>query len=370
MYICVFVCMSIFLISVYICVSICMSIFLISVYICVSICMSIFNICVSICMSILLLSVYICVSICMSIFLISVNICVSICMSIFLISVYLSVCLCVYLSVYLSVCLCVYLSVYICVSVCMSIFLISVYICVSICMSIFLTSVHLYVCLCVCLSVYICVSVCMSMCLSICVYPCICLYVYVSIYLCISVYLSVCLCVYLSVYISVYEGNVRSKIDYGANCVLLNSNILENYEDSVFSVEKRNIQNNNTLIKIYRAKIQHWYVFHDKNKVQELKRINPDQNIFLKLAPTLFTPQTTQTAHTLYLDRLSRPIVSRHAIIRFHVIFFDWHLTANCCIEGLSFTSFKEIFQFKHRNITFMNIIYFLRFCISYSKDP
>ena len=31
----------------------------------------------------------------------------------------------------------------------------------------------------------------------------------------------------------------------------------------------------------------------------------------------------SQTAHTLYLDRLSRPIVSRHAMLRFHVMFFD-----------------------------------------------
>ena len=29
----------------------------------------------------------------------------------------------------------------------------------------------------------------------------------------------------------------------------------------------------------------------------------------------------TKTAHTLYLDRLSRPIVSRHAMLRFHVMF-------------------------------------------------
>jgi len=35
-----------------------------------------------------------------------------------------------------------------------------------------------------------------------------------------------------------------------------------------------------------------------------------------------FLPQTTKTAHTLYLDRLSRPIVSRHAMLRFHVMFF------------------------------------------------
>ena len=33
--------------------------------------------------------------------------------------------------------------------------------------------------------------------------------------------------------------------------------------------------------------------------------------------------KTTQTAHTLYLDRLSRPIVSRNAMLRFHVMFFD-----------------------------------------------
>ena len=40
-----------------------------------------------------------------------------------------------------------------------------------------------------------------------------------------------------------------------------------------------------------------------------------------------FLPQTTKTAHTLYLNRLSRPIVSRHAMLRFHVMFFDWHLS-------------------------------------------
>ena len=56
--------------------------------------------------------------------------------------------------------------------------------------------------------------------------------------------------------------------------------------------------------------------------------------------------QTTQTAHKLYLDRLSSPIVSWHAKLRFHVMFFDWHLTATCCIQGLSFTTFKEILQF------------------------
>ena len=32
--------------------------------------------------------------------------------------------------------------------------------------------------------------------------------------------------------------------------------------------------------------------------------------------------------------------------LRFHVIFFDWHLTVTCFIQGLSFTTFKEILQF------------------------
>ena len=31
----------------------------------------------------------------------------------------------------------------------------------------------------------------------------------------------------------------------------------------------------------------------------------------------------SQTTQTLYLDRLSRPIVSRHAMLHFHVMFFD-----------------------------------------------
>ena len=56
--------------------------------------------------------------------------------------------------------------------------------------------------------------------------------------------------------------------------------------------------------------------------------------------------ETSQTAHTLYLDRRSRPIVSWHAMLRFYVMFFDLHLTATCCIQGLSFTTFKEILQF------------------------
>ena len=71
-------------------------------------------------------------------------------------------------------------------------------------------------------------------------------------------------------------------------------------------------------------------------------------------------PQTTQTVHTLYLDRLSRPIVSRHAILRFYVMFFkfDQHLTATCCIQGLSFKTFKEILQIL-TNITVMKFVYF-----------
>ena len=56
----------------------------------------------------------------------------------------------------------------------------------------------------------------------------------------------------------------------------------------------------------------------------------------------MFEPQITQTAHTFYIDRLSRPIVSRHAMLRFRVMFFYWHLTAICCIQGLSFTTFKK----------------------------
>ena len=75
--------------------------------------------------------------------------------------------------------------------------------------------------------------------------------------------------------------------------------------------------------------------------------------------------QTTQTAHTLYLDRLSRPIVSWHAMLRLHVMFFDWHLTATCCIQELSFTTLKNtpILHIKH-NIyefgLFLKILYFL----------
>ena len=75
---------------------------------------------------------------------------------------------------------------------------------------------------------------------------------------------------------------------------------------------------------------------------------------------------TTQTVHTLYLDRLSRPIVSWHAMRWFHVMFFDWLLTATCCIQGLSFTTFKNntpILNIKH-NIyeicLFLKILYFL----------
>ena len=35
----------------------------------------------------------------------------------------------------------------------------------------------------------------------------------------------------------------------------------------------------------------------------------------------------------------------RHAMLPFHVMFFDWHLTAICCIQGLSFTSFNKMIQ-------------------------
>jgi len=39
-------------------------------------------------------------------------------------------------------------------------------------------------------------------------------------------------------YIGFTIGNKNSEIHYGANCVLLNSNILDNYEDEAFSIEK------------------------------------------------------------------------------------------------------------------------------------
>ena len=48
-----------------------------------------------------------------------------------------------------------------------------------------------------------------------------------------------------------------------------------------------------------------------------------DRRTFLNLYKQFVRSQTTQTVHTLYLDRLSRPIVSRHAMLRFHVMFFD-----------------------------------------------
>ena len=76
-------------------------------------------------------------------------------------------------------------------------------------------------------------------------------------------------------------------------------------------------------------------------------------------------PQTTQTAHTLYLDKLSRPIVSRHAMLRFHVMFFDWHLTAICCIQrlGLKIKKNTPILNIKHNvyeYCLFLKILHFL----------
>lgn len=58
-------------------------------------------------------------------------------------------------------------------------------------------------------------------------------------------------------------------------------------------------------------------------------------------------PQTTQTAHTrhtLYLDRLNRPIVSRHAVLQLHVRFFDYRIIT-------IFTTLKKntpIFNMEH----------------------
>ena len=46
----------------------------------------------------------------------------------------------------------------------------------------------------------------------------------------------------------------------------------------------------------------------------------------------------------------------------------DGYLLHLIPIQWLSFTTFKEILQFKTRNITFMNSVYFSRFCVSYPK--
>ena len=51
-------------------------------------------------------------------------------------------------------------------------------------------------------------------------------------------------------------------------------------------------------------------------------------------------PQTTQTAHTLYLGRLSRPIVSPHAMLRFHVVFLTDILQPQLLHSGVKFYNF------------------------------
>ena len=53
------------------------------------------------------------------------------------------------------------------------------------------------------------------------------------------------------------------------------------------------------------------------------KNADHPEYLLVKFKIAQVQPQTTQTAHTLNLDRLSRPIVSRHAMPRIHVMFFD-----------------------------------------------
>ena len=55
-------------------------------------------------------------------------------------------------------------------------------------------------------------------------------------------------------------------------------------------------------------------------------------------------------AQTFYMDRLSRHIVSRHAMLRFHVMFFDWHLTHGHLLHsGVKFYN-------SYRNTPILNI--------------
>ena len=61
----------------------------------------------------------------------------------------------------------------------------------------------------------------------------------------------------------------------------------------------------------------YYEVFNNINKELSVRRFNAE------LVDFMCYSQTTQTAQILYLDRLSRPIMSQHAMLRFHVMFFD-----------------------------------------------
>ena len=72
-------------------------------------------------------------------------------------------------------------------------------------------------------------------------------------------------------------------------------------------------------------------LFNDlKNKIKSLR---------LQVIMNLRKPQTTQTARTLYLDRLGRPIVSRHAMLHFHKNFNIKH-------KNLEFSLFLKVLYF------------------------
>ena len=71
------------------------------------------------------------------------------------------------------------------------------------------------------------------------------------------------------------------------------------------------------------------------------KNLQNYQSIVCDPVNCISESQTTQTAYTLYLDSLSRPIVSRHAMIQFHVMFLTDISRPLLAFRG--FTTFKEI---------------------------
>ena len=91
-----------------------------------------------------------------------------------------------------------------------------------------------------------------------------------------------------------------------------------------------------------------------------------DENEFIDC--TRYFPQSNQTAHNhmLYLDRLSRPKVSRNATTPGFWLPSNGHLLEIMPIQGLSFTTFKEnvpIFSLKHK-INEFSLNFWRLFCI------
>ena len=78
------------------------------------------------------------------------------------------------------------------------------------------------------------------------------------------------------------------------------------------------------------------------------------------LNPDMAQPQTTQTAYLLSQGGLRSSKLTQHDMLRFLRQVFrvpsHGHLLNIIPIQGLSFTTFKEILQFKTLNITFMNL--------------